>query len=149
MRARVIIVALLLVGLAAGTAREARSQKAEKILMVVQAGNKVGKLGKDWVRNVYLGSVTFWDGSTRIRPFNRPPEGGPGKQFFRDVLRMTPSRYRHHWQKQQLSGQGVAPEVVKSASAVIAKVAETSGGVGYILESEKVDDNRVRYVPVE
>lgn len=146
-----------LAGLAAAAAsllarpRRGRGEdKAEKVIMVVHAENKVEKLGKDRIRSLYLGTISFWGSDVRVKPYNRNHKAGAGKAFFRDVLNMTPSRYRHHWQKRQLSGEGVEPEVVASASAVVSKVAAAPGGIGYILESEQsAADDRVRLVPIE
>jgi len=77
-------------------------------------------------------------------------DGAAGKPFFRDVLGMVPSRYRHTWQKQQLSGQGVEPEVVGTAAGLVAKVASNPGAIGYILDSERAAaDSRVRLIPLE
>ena len=78
--------------------------------------------------------------------------GSPSRVYEDGAARlgMTPARYRYTWQKQQLSGQGVEPEVIGTAASLVAKVAASAGAVGYILESEaEAADARVRLIPLE
>jgi len=124
--------------------------KSARLVLVVHATNKVSRIDRSSLRNIYLGLTTFWDNDVRVKPYNRVHEGAIGKPFFRDVLAMTPARYRYSWQKQQLSGQGVEPEVIATAANLVAKVASSAGAIGYILESETAAaDSRVRLIPLE
>lgn len=124
--------------------------KPARLVLVVHAANKVPRIDRSSLRNMYLGLTTFWDNDVRVKPYNRVHDGSIGKPFFRDVLGMTPARYRYSWQKQQLSGQGVEPEVIASAAGLMTKVASSTGAIGYILESEAgAADSRVRLIPLE
>lgn len=124
---------------------------AEKVLIVVNASNDVKNIDAAKLKNYYLGTLGFWDNGQRVTVFQRADDQAASKKFFSEVLRMAPSRYRHHWQTQQLSGQGVEPEVVTSAASVVSKVAAKAGAVGYILESEKaaVEGAKVRLISIE
>jgi ABC-type phosphate transport system substrate-binding protein len=148
---RPLSLALALVGLAMTAAPPTVAQtKPARLVLVVHAENKVGHVERSSLRNIYLGLTTFWDRDLRAKPYNRAHEGPVGKPFFRDVLGMTPARYRYTWQKQQLSGQGVEPEVVSSAANLVAKVGANTGAIGYILDSEAgAADSRVRLIPLE
>jgi ABC-type phosphate transport system substrate-binding protein len=141
--------ALLVGAVPAAPTADAQTKQA-RLMLVVNAENKLGRLDRGTLRQIYLGQTTFWANQVRIRPYNRVHDGAAGKPFFRDVLGMTPARYRHTWQKQQLSGQGVAPEVVASAASIVAKVAANAGAIGYILDTEaSAVDERVRLIPLE
>ncbi len=143
-----LALALFVLGTAAAPAAVAETRRA-RLVLVVHAENKVSRLDKSSVRNMYLGITTFWPNAVRVKPYNRVHDGAAGKPFFRDVLGMTPARYRHTWQKQQLSGQGVEPEVVATAGDVVARVASSPGAIGYILDSETAAaDARVRLIPL-
>jgi ABC-type phosphate transport system substrate-binding protein len=148
---RPLALALALVGLAMTAAPPTVAQtRPARLVLVVHAENKVRRLERSSLRNIYLGLTTFWDSDLRVKPYNRAHEGSAGKPFFRDVLGMTPARYRYTWQKQQLSGQGVEPEVVGAAASVVAKVGANAGAIGYILDSESgAADSRVRLIPLE
>jgi ABC-type phosphate transport system substrate-binding protein len=120
-----------------------------RLLAVVHAQNKIDSIDRGTMRNIYLGQTTFWANNTRIRPYNRVHDGATGKAFFRDVLGMTPGRYRHTWQKQQLSGRGVEPPINATPADVVASVGASTGAIGYLLESEAAAaDARVRLIPI-
>jgi ABC-type phosphate transport system substrate-binding protein len=149
MRPLTLTLALFVVGIATAPATVAQPKPA-RLVIVVHADNKVGRIDRSTLRNIYLGQTTFWANDVRVKPYNRVHDGAAGKPFFRDVLGMTPPRYRHTWQKQQLSGQGVEPEVVGTAAGLVAKVASNPGAIGYILDSERaVADSRVRLIPLQ
>ena len=144
------ILAMAWLGAAPAPAAEG-DDKAEKILVVVHASNDVKSVDAAKVKNYYLGTLGFWENGQRVTVFQRSDTEAAGKRFFADVMRMAPSRYRHHWQTQQLSGQGVEPELVSGAAGVVAKVAGKAGGIGYILESERAaaEGAKVRVLSID
>ena len=143
------LLALLVLAMWAPPPTSAQAKQA-RIVLVVHADNKISRIDRASLRNIYLGLTTFWPSDIRVKPYNRVHDGAVGKPFFRDVLAMTPGRYRYTWQKQQLSGQGVEPEVVASAANLVARVAASAGAIGYILDSEAdAADSRVRLIPLE
>jgi ABC-type phosphate transport system substrate-binding protein len=149
MRPLAFALAMFVLAMFAAPATVAQPRPA-RLVLVVHAENKVKRLDKQHLRSIYLGQTTFWASDVRVKPFNRVHDSASGKPFFRDVLGMTPARYRHTWQKQQLAGQGVEPEVVATAAGLVARVASSAGGIGYILESEAgAADARVRLIPIE
>jgi ABC-type phosphate transport system substrate-binding protein len=149
MRSLALALALFVLATMAAPATVAQPRPA-RLVLVVHAKNEVKRLDRQRLRSIYLGQTTFWASDVRVKPFNRVHDSASGKPFFRDVLGMTPARYRHTWQKQQLAGQGVEPEVVATAAGLVARVASSAGGIGYILESEAgAADARVRLIPIE
>jgi ABC-type phosphate transport system substrate-binding protein len=129
---------------------QGKPEKVDKLVAVVHADNKITKVAKSSVKAMFLGQTTFWANDVRVKPYNRTHTGAAGKLFFKNILGMAPSRYRHHWQKLQLSGQGVEPDVVGTAAALVGKVAASPGAIGYMLESEaSAIDSRVKLVPIE
>lgn len=113
------------------------AQDGEKVLVVVNASNDVKGVDAAMVKNFYLGSSSYWANGQRVAVFQRGEESPASKAFFSKVLKMAPSRFRHHWQTLELSGQGVAPENAGTAAAIVGKVAGKAGGIGFILESER------------
>jgi ABC-type phosphate transport system substrate-binding protein len=88
------------------------------------------------LKNIYLGRKKSWSDGTVIQPYMRPPRAGAGFTFHRDILKMTPARYRYHWQGLQLSGQGSQPRTLTLPTEVIRSVAASPGAIGYVTESE-------------
>jgi ABC-type phosphate transport system substrate-binding protein len=149
MRPLTLALALFVLAMTSAPATVAQTKQA-RLVLVVHAESTVSRLDKSTLRSIYLGLTTFWANDVRVRPYNRVHDGAIGKPFFRDVLGMTPARYRHTWQKKQLSGQGVEPEVIPTAAGLVARVASSAGAIGYILESESAAaDSRVRLIPLE
>jgi len=149
MRPLAFALALFVLALTAAPETVAQNRPA-RLVVVVPAENGIGRLDRITLRNIYLGLTTFWPTGVRVKPYNRVHDSASGKAFFRDVLGMTPARYRYTWQKQQLSGQGVEPEVVAGVTSLVARVAANAGAIGYILDSEAgAADSRVRLIPLD
>lgn len=132
---RIVTLMLALSFLALGPS--AIAQDGEKVLVVVNAANDAKSVDPSAVKNFYLGTSTYWPNGQRVAVFQRGEDSAASKAFFSKVLKMAPSRFRHHWQTLELSGQGVAPENAGSAASIVSKVAGKSGGIGFILESER------------
>lgn len=131
------IVTLLLAVFFLALGPSAVAHDGEEVLVVVNAANDAKSIDPSAVKNFYLGTSRFWPNGQCVAVFQRGEDSAASKAFFREVLKMTPSRFRHHWQTLELSGQGVAPENAGSAASIVSKVAGTSGGIGFILESER------------
>lgn len=121
-----------------------------ELVAVVNAQNSVGRLSGSKVRSFYLGRAKFWDDNVLVRPYTRPPSTDAGRGLFR-LLKMTPARYRHHWQSLQLSGRGTAPQNVRSAASAIGAVASDRGGITVLSASEASaarGNSAVRVLPI-
>lgn len=148
MRPLTLALALCLLALTPAPATIAQPARP-RLWAVVHVQNKLDGIDRSTMRNIYLGQATFWGNNTRIRPYNRVHDGASGRAFFRDVLGMTPGRYRHTWQKQQLSGRGVEPPIAGSPAELVASVGASAGAIGYLLDSEAAAaDARVRLIPI-
>ena len=77
--------------------------------MIVNPANAVTALTLDEVQAIFLGTQTYWPGQKEITPITRPEAHNAGKQFFRRIMKMTPSRFTQHWTGLELSGRGVTP----------------------------------------
>ncbi len=148
MRPLTLALALLVLAMTSAPPTVAQPRQP-RLWAVVHAQNKISYIDRGVMRNIYLGQTTFWDSNVRIRPYNRVHDGASGKVFFRDVLGMTPARYRYTWQKQQLSGRGVEPPIVVAPADLVAHVGSSTGAIGYLLDSEAgAVDASVRLIPI-
>ena len=131
---------LLVLGIAcalSGPGLPAHAQtKLEPIFAVVNQSAHVNTLSKADLRNIYLGRRRTWGNGNSIVAFMRPPHTGAGLAFYRNVLGMTPGRFRYHWHGLQLSGQATIPRTLGSANDVVVAVASTPGAVAYMTQSE-------------
>jgi hypothetical protein len=130
--------------LAAERARQAEVAKAAPTqkpggspsVLVLVLGPGVPSVGSEQIRNVYLGRTSVWPNGTAARPMNRSFGTAAARKFFAGVLGMSGGTFLEHWSEIQLGGGGIAPPTISSATSLIAKVASTQGGFGYVLESE-------------
>jgi ABC-type phosphate transport system substrate-binding protein len=121
----------------------------ERLVAIVNAHNPVRRLSDSDMRNIYLGRTKFWDDRTPIEPFLRPESTSAGRTFFAQLLQMTPSRFRHHWQGLQLSGQGTAPHAIDNPRTALAQIAVSRGGVSFATEAEAHGaDARIKVIPI-
>ena len=130
---------------AAPPARPAGSP--DVLVVLVSSGAGAANLSREEVRNIYFGRTTFWPNNTPVRAYNRPAGSAAGRKFFRSLLGTSAGAFREHWNELQLSGGGIAPATVTSAESIVARVAGSSGAIGYVLESElPADVSGVRLV---
>jgi ABC-type phosphate transport system substrate-binding protein len=110
--------------------------RVEPIVLVVHVSRGSQALSVTDLKNIYLGRKKTWSDGTAIQPYMRPPRGGAGFTFHRNILKMTPARYRYHWQGLQLSGQGRQPRTLTLPADVLQSVAASPGAIGYVTELE-------------
>jgi hypothetical protein len=135
---RLVVALALLVcaGIGAGAFEARAAEPPPPLMVVVNERNTLKTITREELRNVYLGKLGFWSDNTKVVAFDRPVDREAGQSFYRDILKMVPARFRHHWQSQQLSGRGIAPEPVAGVDDVIARVAAVPGGIAYLHTSE-------------
>jgi hypothetical protein len=121
---------------AATTTTGTDAAKGSSKVLVLVLGPGVSHPSREAIRNVYLGKTSVWPNGTTAHPMNRPSGSAAGRKFFGGILKMSGGEFKEHWSELQLSGGGIAPSTVSSATTMIAKVAATRGGMGYVLESE-------------
>jgi hypothetical protein len=130
------VVACAVAGLFVAAAAARAVEPPLPLTIVVNEHVAPKAINKEDLRNLYLGKTSFWPGNVKVVAYDRPVERGAGQAFYRDVLKMVPARFRHHWQSRQLSGQGAAPEALAAADDVIAHVAATAGAIAYLHSDE-------------
>jgi chemotaxis protein histidine kinase CheA len=128
----------------------AAAPKGSPNVLVLVLGPGVSGASREAIRNVYLGKTSVWPNGTTARPMNRPSGSAAGRKFFGGVLGMSGGEFKEHWSSLQLSGGGIAPSTISSAETMVAKVAATRGGIGYVLESELPSNTSgVKLVPLK
>lgn len=129
--------------LAFATPSAAKDKKVESIVVVVHGKSSEKSLGKTDLKNIYLGRRTTWSNGNSVTPYLRPPRSGAGFAFYRNVLKMTPAKYRYHWQSRQLSGRGTIPPTVRKGTQLVKLIAADKGAVGFVTASEarKLEDD--------
>jgi len=123
------------------------SGSPDVVVVLISSRSGAANLSREEVRNIYFGRTTFWPNNTPVRVYSRPAGSPAGRKFFRSLLGTSAGAFREHWNELQLSGGGIAPATVTSPESIVARVAGSSGAIGYVLESElPADVSGVRLV---
>ncbi len=109
--------------------------KPVDLVVLVNAANKEASLTFSSLRDIYMGRRSTWTNGERIRPFGRPRTTRAARAFFKKLSNLSATQYARHWQRQQLSGAGMAPANV-SAKSVLKAIRINKGAVGYAIRKE-------------
>ncbi len=108
----------------------------EDLHVIVHPTNEIGAMSPDDIRGIFMGTQTYWRGQKSITPILRPEALDAGKLFFKNVLHMTPARFRHHWSGLELSGRGLTPSTIARAEDVATLVQSNPGAVSVVTAAE-------------
>jgi hypothetical protein len=122
-------------------------QLPDDYVVVVNPGNPIRVVNREFLRAVYLKKRTsWWDGET-IRPVGLSNRFPSRQRFAREILRKSPAQLRAYWNQQIFSGKGVPPLEFHSHAAVIAYVLRNHGAIAFLPAS--VDPDGAAVVTVQ
>ncbi len=129
MRPRLIALSLLgVVLLGATRAPEVR------IVVVVNAANRVTSLRRDQVAQIFLRQLATWEGGGEILPVDQIERSPARAVFARDIQGQTVKSLKTYWQQRIFSGDESPPPERVTDSDVLTYVRSNSGAIGYVLE---------------
>ena len=120
----------LLLGVAMGVPRPAAG--AEPFVVIVNAANPVSAVTGDQLSALFLKKLTQWSGGLPAVPVDLGAEAAARESFSRAVHHKGTGAVKAYWQQLIFSGRDVPPPEKGSAREVIAFVAASRGGVGYV-----------------
>jgi len=97
------------------------------------------------LRSIFSMRRRNWENGTPIRVFVLPDSHPTHKAFCKNTLGMFPHRLRKTWDRLVFTGTGQAPEEIATEEAMLEKIRQTPGAVGYI-STDKIDGS-VRTIP--
>jgi len=112
-------------------AQGSRAGSAE-LLVIVNSQNPVTRLNASELRPIFQTSKRKWDNGALVEPVNLP-EKSPQRQLFdKAVLGFDPDTALRYWIDRKVRGEARPPKKMTTPAAVLAHVAGTPGGIGYI-----------------
>jgi ABC-type phosphate transport system substrate-binding protein len=120
---------LLLAGLVLFGGRAARAQG---YTVVVNASNPVASLSKSQAADLFMKRTGKWPGGRPAVPVDQAKNAPVRAAFSQAVLGRPVTQISAHWQQQIFSGADVPPTERTGDAAVLAFVASTPGGIGYV-----------------
>jgi len=102
------------------------------LLVIVNTQNNVGKLSASDLRPIFQTSKRKWDNGALVEPVNLPEKSLQRQAFDKAVLGFDPETALRYWIDRKVRGEARPPKKLTSPAAVLAHVASTAGGIGYI-----------------
>lgn len=102
-----------------------------QVAIIAHKDVPVDQLTQPQLFDFYTGDVKRWENKDPVVVFTLKPKTAVQDSFFR-LLGRTSSRMKSIWMKNMLSGEGDPPESLGSEAAVLHKVANTPGAIGFI-----------------
>jgi len=119
------------------TTRSADASEPE-FRLIVHPSNSVSALERSFVADVFLKKATRWGNGEVIRPVDLLPDSAVRRRFSEAVLKRSVGAVRRYWQQRIFSGRDVPPPELESDEAVVAYVARSVGGIGYVSAGAKL-----------
>ncbi|MEZ0311632.1 MAG: hypothetical protein ACAI38_07650 [Myxococcota bacterium] len=126
------ILAAMLAMVLAGAAREARANEPLAYMVIVNAAVKTPSVSKADVRDLFAKKLTRWPDDGAVTPFDLTPNAPLRAAFSAAVYNKSPQAVLSEWRQRIFTGQGTPPREVKDEASMIAAVAATAGGLGYV-----------------
>src|SRR5688572_378129 len=132
MRIHALILGLVTAATLAVAAASPSGSDPRAFKVIVHPDNAAQSIGRDLLRNAYLGKGATWPRDVVVKPIGLSSKFAAREQFSRAVLKKTPSQLKNYWTQQIFSGKGVPPPEAGSTSDVIEFVLAHPGAVGYL-----------------
>jgi ABC-type phosphate transport system substrate-binding protein len=142
---RIVSVALLALASAAGSVRAEQPLEAFKVIVNPRVTGVV--VSRNVLAEIYLGKAQRWGDGTPIAAVDLSATSAVREAFSRAVLGMPVDAVKLHWMRTIVSGK-YPPPIKPSDADVIASVAGSRGGVGYV-SSDAVLPPTVNVVTVQ
>ncbi|HEX2876664.1 MAG TPA: hypothetical protein VHP33_35680 [Polyangiaceae bacterium] len=102
------------------------------LLVIVNSQNSVSRLNASELRPIFQTSKRKWDNGALVEPVNLPEKSPQRQAFDKAVLGFDPETALRYWIDRKVRGEARPPKKLTSPAAVLAHVASTPGGIGYI-----------------
>ncbi len=117
--------------------------------MVIAVNNSITetRMSRNFARQLFGMKARQWPDGSAIKVFVLPDKAPQHDSFVKEILEIFPYSLRAAWDRQVYSGTGQAPSEASSIEDMKAKLASTSGAIGY-LPKEKIDGAKIHMVEV-
>lgn len=107
------------------------------IAVIVNPGNSIESISLAELRNIFLGTQTFWKDGTQVVTIVRAPSARERDVLLRRVLHMTDAQFQQYWRKRCLAHKpGREPVAVISNGMQLQTVSLEAGGIALIATSD-------------
>ncbi len=133
---------LFFTGLAICLSFMMKEPQSEKIAIIAHAGLAVDSVDADFITKAYTLTFQRWEDGSKITVFNYKDDTDIKTRFYA-YIDQKPAALRKVWLRYQLTGEGRPPRAVKNEKAMLDKVAETEGAIGYVALERVTEDVKI------
>lgn len=112
---------------------------ASQVAVIANKSVPIDEVKQAELLDYYTGDIRRWNDKLPVVVFDLKPKEEIKESFYKYLGKST-SRMKSIWMKNLLAGEGEPPEALESEDEILAKVASTPGGIGFV-RKEKVDKN--------
>jgi len=120
--------------------------KKDLIVPIVNAQNSQGSISKNGLSAIFKMRLRQWEDGTPITVFVLEDDNPIHKRFCKEILNVFSHQVRRAWNKLVFSGSGQAPIELVSKEAMLKKVINTPGAIGYMPMKNLIDEIKPLYI---
>lgn len=102
------------------------------IMVIGHTDLRIAPLDKKEVRSLYLNKPIKGFKGKKIQLILPPPESATGTKFIKEVLRMTPGKFKSHWASQIFTGKGSEPTYTDSLDEILEIIESNTRAIAVI-----------------
>ena len=106
-----------------------------QVAVIANKSVPVTEIDRDDLLDLYSGDIRVWETGEPVSLFDLKTKTNVKNAFYRFLGRSS-SRMKSVWMKHMLSGEGSPPTACETEDEILANVAGTPGGVGYVSQSK-------------
>jgi len=110
-----------------------------ELAIIVDPSVNIDSISAEQLERLYLNRANRFPGGIPLHPVDQRSGSTQRETFATDVLGMSERELAEYWSRRMFSGKGRPPKTVKDDKAVIEKVINEPGTIGYI-DGDSVDD---------
>jgi ABC-type phosphate transport system substrate-binding protein len=119
-----------------------RARAAARFKVIVHPDVDESAVSRDDLARMFLKQTARWPNGTLVRPADLDVDSDVRREFTEEVIGRTVGGVRSFWQQAIFSGRGVPPPEFETDDEVVAYVANTRGGIGYVSAGAPIEGTR-------
>lgn len=104
--------------------------------VIVNSSLDISTTTQSQLRSIFTMKVKRWNNNTPVKVFIMGGDSELHRKFCLQTLEVFPYQLQRIWDVMLFSGTGTIPVEVKDEAAMLEKVSNTPGAIGYILDSK-------------
>ena len=114
--------------------------RTDRIIPVIHSSITQQRISKNGLSAIFKMRLRQWQDGSPISVFVLNDDHPDHNRFCKEILHVFPHQMRRAWNKLVFSGSGQAPITLESKEAMIKKILNTPGAIGYLSTTDISDE---------